>query len=309
MELKQLEAFVHVAELGSFTRAAAILDMTQPALSRLVRQLEIDLRQHLLIRNGRGVALTEAGQVLLEHGKGILQQVERAHHDLQNLQGTLDGKFSIGLAPSVAKFATMGLIRRFQKEFPRATITVAEGLSSYLTEWLMMGRIDAAILYDTSQSPLIDKRILFTEELFLIGRLGAAPKAPKQIQLSQIGRFPLVIPSRMHAIRALVETQAAEVGVKLNIAMEVDSVSSVLELVDEGDGYAILSLNAIARNFMERKFSITRIVSPTILSRLTIATSKQHPLSRLATRAVALLEDEILPLYELQQKKIEKDLQ
>src|ERR1019366_4308425 len=116
-------------------------------------------------------------------------------------------------------------------------ITVAEGLSSYLKEWLMMGRIDAAILYDTLQSPLIDKRILFTEELFLIGRLAAIPKAPKQIQLSQIGLFPLVIPSRMHAIRALVETQAAEVGVKLNIAMEVDAVSSVLDLVDDGYGY------------------------------------------------------------------------
>lgn len=302
MEIKQLEAFLHVAELGSFTRAALILDTTQPALSRLVRQLEVDLRQHLLIRNGRGVALTEAGQVLLEHGRGILLQMDRVQQDLKNLQGGLDGNFSIGLTPSVSTFATMGLIRRFQKEFPQATIAVAEGLSSYLTEWLMMGRIDAAILYDTSQSALIDKRLLFTEELFLIGKPDANPSTG-EILLSQIGDFPLVIPSRIHALRALVEAQAAEHGVKLNIALEVDAVSSILELVHEGYGYAILSLSAIARGPAKRQFSITRITSPTIMTKLMIATSKQHPLSKLATRAVTLLEDEILPLYKNQNSR------
>lgn len=301
MEIKQLEAFLHVAELGSFTRAALILDTTQPALSRLVRQLEVDLRQHLLIRNGRGVAMTEAGQVLLEHGRGILLQMDRVHQDLKNMRGALDGNFSIGLTPSVSKFATVGLIRRFQGEFPEATIAVAEGLSSYLTEWLMMGRIDAAILYDTAQSPLIDKRLLFTEELFLIGKQDASPGVA-QIRLAEIGNFPLVIPSRMHALRALVEAQAAEHGAKLNIALEVDAVSSILDLVHEGCGYAVLSRNAIARDPSKRQFSIIRIVSPTVVTRLTIATSKQHPLSKLAARAVTLLEEEILPLYEKQNR-------
>ena len=74
MDLKQIESFVRVAELGSFTRAAAALGMPQPLLSRHVRQLEVELRQTFLWRNGRGVTLTEAGGVLLEHGRGILHQ-------------------------------------------------------------------------------------------------------------------------------------------------------------------------------------------------------------------------------------------
>ena len=72
MDLKQIEYFVRVAELGSFTRASVVLDIAQPALSRQVRLLEVELRQNLLVRNGRGATPTEAGKLLLEHGRGIL---------------------------------------------------------------------------------------------------------------------------------------------------------------------------------------------------------------------------------------------
>ena len=82
MNLKQLEYFVHVAELGSFSKASLVLDIAQPALSRQVRALETDLRETLLIRNGRGVTLTEAGQRLFEHGTAILQSVAQARDDM-----------------------------------------------------------------------------------------------------------------------------------------------------------------------------------------------------------------------------------
>ncbi|HRM54570.1 MAG TPA: LysR family transcriptional regulator, partial [Ottowia sp.] len=82
MDLKQLSYFVRVAELGSFTRAAAALGVAQPALSRQIRLLEVELRQNLLQRNGRGAVPTEAGALLLEHGRGILHQVARATDEL-----------------------------------------------------------------------------------------------------------------------------------------------------------------------------------------------------------------------------------
>ena len=101
MDLKQLEYFVHVAEMGSFTRAAAFLQVAQPALSRQVRTLEVELRQPLLDRNGRGVTLTEAGKRLLAHGRGILQQVERARQDLEDQRGAATGHLAVGLPPSL----------------------------------------------------------------------------------------------------------------------------------------------------------------------------------------------------------------
>jgi len=101
MELKQLESFVRVAELGSFTKAASVLGMPQPLLSRHVRQLEVELHQNLLLRNGRGVSLTEAGSRMLEHGRGILHQVALAKEELASVRGALAGKVSIGLPPSL----------------------------------------------------------------------------------------------------------------------------------------------------------------------------------------------------------------
>ncbi|MDR7003761.1 LysR family transcriptional regulator [Paraburkholderia strydomiana] len=302
MDLKQLEAFVHVAELGSFTRAAITLDTNQPALSRLVRQLEVELRHTLLERNGRGVALTPAGQRMLAHSKGILSQVQRASQDLDELRGTVGGHFCIGITPSFAKVATNELVRSFRTSFPGATISVAEGLSTYLIEWLMMGRVDVAVLYDTFDTPLIDKRTVFTEELFLIGadseaQAESAREPVDAIALRDIPRYPLVIPGRMHAIRRMLESVAAEQGVRLNIELEVDAVSSILDLVSEGIGYAVLPLNATVSDALKRRFSVTRITEPTLFSRLAIATSSKHTLSQLAVQAIAMLEERALPLY------------
>ena len=101
MDLKQLEYFVRVAELGSFTRAAIALDVAQPALSRQVRLLEVELRQNLLVRNGRGATPTEAGKLLLAHGRGILHQVERAREELGRVRGALAGRVAIEEMPRI----------------------------------------------------------------------------------------------------------------------------------------------------------------------------------------------------------------
>jgi LysR family transcriptional regulator, nitrogen assimilation regulatory protein len=187
-----------------------------------------------------------------------------------------------------------------------------------------LGRIDAAVMYDTPGTQLIEKRPVFEEELFLIGMAGAEhahdngaenanrdanrdvardPKALPRIRLNEITRYPLVIPGRMHSMRSVVEARAAEVGAKLSIALEVDAVPSILDLVCEGYGYAVLPLNAAASDPLQREFSITRIVRPTLLSRLTIATSSQHPVSQLATQAMTMIESELFPLYRSERQR------
>ena len=150
MDLKQLEYFVRVAELGSFTRAAVALDVAQPALSRQVRLLEVELRQNLLTRNGRGAAPTEAGKLLLEHGRGILHQVERAREELGRVRGALAGRVALGLPPSVAKAMAVPLIREFRQRMPDATLSISEGLSVGMQESLVTGRLDIALLYNAS---------------------------------------------------------------------------------------------------------------------------------------------------------------
>src|SRR5262245_38459153 len=100
MDLKQLEYFVRATELGSVTKAANLMNVAQPALSRQIRQLEEELGESLLIRTGRGVKTTEAGARLLEHGRGILRLVALAREDIENARTGKAGRVAIGMPPS-----------------------------------------------------------------------------------------------------------------------------------------------------------------------------------------------------------------
>ena len=145
MNLQQIETFVRVAEAGSFSKAAVLLDMAQPALSRQVRALETELRETLLIRTGRGVQPTDAGRRLLEHGHAILQRVALAKEDLGALRDEPVGRITVGLPPSMARCLTLPLIEAFARTMPKARLALVEGFSVNIAEWLATGRIDLGL--------------------------------------------------------------------------------------------------------------------------------------------------------------------
>ncbi|MDP3203221.1 MAG: LysR substrate-binding domain-containing protein, partial [Hydrogenophaga sp.] len=248
MDLKQLEYFVRVAELGSFTRASMALNVAQPALSRQVRLLEVELRQNLLVRNGRGATPTEAGKLLLAHGRGILHQVERAREELGRVRGALAGRVAIGLPPSLARVLTVPLTRAFRAQLPEASLSISEALSVTMLEWLTTGRLDIAVLYNAQPVPEIEIHPLRDEELLLIEPRppGLSEDPPTAIGLREVAELPLVIPSRPNAIRMQVETEMANIGCRPNVALEIDGVSAILDLVADGAGAALLSRNAVA---------------------------------------------------------------
>ena len=279
MDLKQLEYFVRVAELGSFTKASLALDVAQPALSRQGRLLEVELRQNLLVRNGRGATPTEAGRLLLEHGRGILHQVERAREELGRVRGALAGRVAIGLPPSLSRVLAVPLTRAFREQLPEARLSISEGLSTQMQEWLVTGRLDIAVLYNAQPSPDIEIAPLQDEELLLVeprapGLADDPPAAP--IPLTAVALLPLVIPSRPNAIRMQVEAAMAAVGVRPLVALEIDGVSAILDLVADGAGAALLSRNAVARSVRPSAYR-TRALTPPLRTRLSLATSSQRP--------------------------------
>ena len=274
MDLKQLEYFVRVAELGSFTRAAGVLNIAQPALSRQVRLLEVELRQNLLLRNGRGVTTTEAGKLLLEHGRGILHQVERAREDLGRVSGALAGRVALGLPPSIAKMLTVPLTRAFRKRLPNAALSISEGLTISMQEGLLTGRLDIALLYNPQPSPELETQPLMDEELLLIGpRRTRSKAATEPISLREASALPLVIPSRPNAIRMVVETEMAGIGCKPEISLEIDGVAAILDLVADGAGYAILPKYSLATTTRPEAYVARPIVKPHLVSRLALATA------------------------------------
>lgn len=280
MDLKQLEYFVRVAEMGSFTRAAVALNVAQPALSRQVRLLEVELRQNLLVRNGRGATPTEAGQVLLEHGRGILHQVERAREELGRVRTGLSGRVALGMPPSVARVLTVPLMRAFRQALPEARLSISEGLTTAMQEGLLNGRLDIAMLYNANASNGLELTPLVREELLLVQ---ARPPGlqedppPAAIGLKDVAALPLVIPSRPNAIRMHVESEFARIGCHPHIAYEIDGVPAILELVADGAGAAILSRNAVASSIKPSAFSVRSITAPTLTIALSTAISSLRP--------------------------------
>jgi LysR family nitrogen assimilation transcriptional regulator len=307
MDLKQLEWFVRVAELGSFTKAAATLDMSQPVLSRQVRQLELELQQHLLYRNGRGVTPTESGRRLLEHGRGILHQVELARQELRDREATPVGKVVVGLPPSIGKLLTVRLVEQFRERYAQASIGIAEGLSTQMQEWLLLGRLDVALLYNPPINPQLEYERVRASDVYLIGApagikgengkgaggKGGRARLPATVRMAELPQYPLIIPSRPNVFRNLIESECARHGIKLNVLLEIDSIAAVLDLVERGIGYAALTSDALHGHQSARPLSAARIVSPAISTPLVIATAAQRPLSSLARHTIALIKSEL----------------
>lgn len=280
MDLKQLEYFVRVAEMGSFTRAAIALDVAQPALSRQVRLLEVELHQNLLIRNGRGALPTEAGKLLLAHSRGILHQVSRAKEELGRVRGSLAGRVAVGLATSLARVLTVPLITAFREALPDATISISEGLSVALQESLINGRLDIAVLYNAQPGSEIEVLPLQEEELCLVQarpRGLAEDPPPGPIALRELADLPLIIPSRPNAIRSQVESELVNLGCRPRIALEVDGVPAILDLVEDGIGSAVLSRNAVANSVRPSAFTVRAIYEPVLRTRISAATSSLRP--------------------------------
>jgi LysR family nitrogen assimilation transcriptional regulator len=316
MDLKQLEYFRHVAELGSFTRAAAFLSVVQPSLSRYVRQLEVELGHNLFERNGRGVVLTAAGSRLLEHSRGILAQVGRIRADLEDQRLGDCGSVALGLPPSLGSTITVPLVKACGEILPNARLGTVEGLSAYILEWLHMGRVDFGLVYNASPSANVDVLPLLNEPLYLIAPLPGRPAAggrsgsdgarktrrvalPSAITLAKLAELPLIIPSRPHAMRMVVEGAVASVGRQIRVAHEIESIPAVVDLVRQGYGHAVLPASAVRSSAFGDQVVAIQIGAQGLSIPLCIATSTQRPTTALMRKAIqvirSIVRQEILP--------------
>ncbi|MDO9297744.1 LysR substrate-binding domain-containing protein [Bradyrhizobium sp.] len=297
MNLKQLEYFVHVAELGSFSKAAVVLDIAQPALSRQVRSLETELRQQLFLRNGRGVALTDAGKRLFDHSVAVLQLMAHAREDLGASRNEPVGRVTIGLPPSIGRQLTLPLIDRFRKQLPAARLAVVEGLSTHIVEWVTTGRIDIGLVYNPEAQAGLEITPLLQEALSLVSRapkgkgMGKRKPASPPLPMKELPRYPLIVPERVHAMRRLLETQAALAGIKLDIAWEVSSVPSIIDLVCAGYGHAVLTASGVAASARSGELVVRRLTDPAPVSVLCLAVSAHKRPTPLALHAMRLLTE------------------
>ncbi len=294
MELDQLKTFLTVAELGTFSRAAIRLSSTQPMLSRKIKLLESELGTELFHRTGRGVVLSEGGKLLEQYARGILDTAESAKTAIQALGASPVGQVTIGIPSSIATVLAIELVQEFRRAFPNVSLKVMEGNNGHLLEWLTTARLDVAVLYDTPnlKGKTLRTDPILSDELFLIGspkdssRIGNGP-----VQSARLAEIPLVLPSRPHGIRILVDEAMDHNGLTANVQMEIDAMHSMIALAESGLGYTVLSYSSVRDLVIAKRVRIWRIIDPVITRSLVITTTNQRPSTKPARDLTRIFQE------------------
>jgi LysR family nitrogen assimilation transcriptional regulator len=288
MEFLQLHYFVNVCDAGSFTRAAAALNLTQPTISRQIALLEEDLGQRLLERTGRGVIPTEAGRALLPRARAMLSLARETRDELHEFEFSPTGKVSIGLPPRIARGITVPLVHQFRGLFPRASLSIQEGFSVNIREMLIGGRLDLALLFDPQPSPALAFETVRRERLFLVAP--AQVVISKPVGLDTLTRYSMILPAAPNALRVLIDSTLAEHGIHVDVIAEVGATQTIIPLVARNMGCTILPEGAIAAYGEQPDVQIALIDSPIIHSSLVLAVPLARPSATIISATLHILK-------------------
>ena len=300
MDLRQLRYFVAIVEQGSFSKAAATLNVAQPALSLHVRNMEADLGTALLFRSPQGVMATEAGEILLRNARIIIDQFSIAQEEIRGHEAEPAGEVRLGLPGTISQILSVPLIIAARKRYPKIKLRIAEAMSGFITEWIRESRVDIAVLYIPVEDRVLTSYPVLTEELCLLGPVTPMEdvKTPAfgQVTLKQVAPLPLILPSSSHGLRELLEREASAGNLDLNTVIDVDSYGNIKELVEKGMGYSILPFNAIAREVRAGRLRSWRISKPELKRDVHLVHPADRPMTNAVSAIEALCRDTLLEL-------------
>ena len=298
MDVTQLRTLIHVAELGSLSKAADRLHIAQPALSRQIRLLEQELGVRLFDRHGRGMVVTERGQDVLRHALRVMAELEEIRAVVADEDAPLRGHVSIGMPPTASDILSEPLVSAFRDAHPEATLRIVSAYTGYLLDWMQRGELDAAILYDPKSARNLRVQPLLEETLFLIGPPASRLTLDRPVAFAELEKQRLLLPSGSHGLRLLVDRYAQEAGVPLDIKVEADSYSTLKSLVRNGHGVTVLPLAPIHEELESGSLCAAPLVDPTPVRRLVMSYPTDRPAPRLARFAGQVIAATVAALVE-----------
>jgi len=268
MDVVQLKTLIHVAELGSLSKASDRLHIAQPALSRQIRLLEKELGTYLFDRHGRGMEITDAGREVLAHATRIMEEMESIRSSVAGGKTSFRGTVVIGTTPTVAEIVTVPLVRKIKETHPHLAIRFSSAFSGYLLDWVQRGELELAISYDPQ--PLHTLRIVpvMMENLLLVGPASANLRLDTPVSFESLAEQQLVLPSARHSLRVILDDCAREVGIKLKTSVEADSFGAMIALVCNGFGLTALPLASIYTQIESGVLSAAPLVDPVPMRKL-----------------------------------------
>nr|WP_314075707.1 LysR family transcriptional regulator [uncultured Roseococcus sp.] len=278
MDLRQLRLFRRIVAEGSFSRAAAVLGIAQPALSRQVRALEEELGIRLLHRNGRGVIPTEDGRRFAEAVAPVLDDLARIRDEAIAAQGVARGRLRVAMPPSVAAALGPALMRHLRAEMPGVQLHLQDAFTGTILEWLTRGEVDVAVLNSMRRSAAVSTEPLYDAHLFLVHPPGD-PRVLRrltpegEITLAEAASLPLLLPGRHHGVRREIEAALSAAGLRATRIEDIDSLTGVKHMVAEGLGYTLFAWDAVALEIQAGILAATRVCAPVLLHGFVIGTS------------------------------------
>lgn len=286
MNLEQLRAFVEVAQLGNFTRAAERLHLAQPSLSRQITTLEQDLGAELFHRARRGSTLTVAGESLLPLARRMLADADSVRRELAELAGLQRGRVRLGATPTLCVSLVAEVFTGFHAAHPAIELHISEHGSRRLLAELAAGELDLALV-TTSGAASADRFTLtplLVEELVVISSSGAPPITDRDaITLADVAVLPQVAFSAAYDLRATTDAAFRAAGLTPTAIVEGAEMDAVLRFVERGLGVAIVP----AMVLVERPgLRAVRLVEPTLTRTISVA----RPADISPTRAVDVMQ-------------------
>lgn len=282
MDLKQLRAFVTVAETGNVTRASSLLNLVQPAVSRQLRMLEEDLGTELFDRSRHGMQLTQSGKTMLEYARRILNEVTRAKAEIQPSDGPVSGIVTIGLLASTSDLLATMLAAEVARRYPHIRLRLTIGYAGHLQDWLESGDVDAALLYGRMDTPALHVKALLEESLWVVAPPTVKLSRERPLRFSRVAREPFILPAAPQGLRAVIEHAATEAGVTLQVFAETNALSVQKALVAEGHGWTILPAVGVTQEVESGLLSAAPLAPPGLRRTIVLA----MPSSRQATPPV-----------------------
>jgi DNA-binding transcriptional LysR family regulator len=242
MDLRQLRAIVALAEERSFTRAASRLLVAQPALSQQIAKLEAEVGLPLVDRTTRRVAMTEAGDRLVEHARRVLKQVDVAREDLADLAGVRSGRLTIGASQTVGGFDLLGVLAEFHRRYPAVDLAVREDLSMSLADKLRADELDLAFLTGPGEPPIdaLELHAVSREDLLVVLSRDHELAGRGSVSVADLERHAVVTFRHGATIRRRLHEAAARVGFDLRVAFETNEVARMRAMAAAGMAVAIL---------------------------------------------------------------------
>ncbi|MGE0801313.1 MAG: LysR family transcriptional regulator [Lautropia sp.] len=294
IDLESLEVFAQVAAMGSLTVAATRLGLTQSAVSKRIAGLESSLGGRLFARTGRGVRLTSFGQEALPRADGLLREAAGLLAMGKARSHVPTGEVRIGIAPPKYREIVLRLYDAVSRQYPEVRLTVSSAFTSVMTDLLMRGELDLAILNRFVRGATAGDTLLGVYDTYLLGPPDSEFVAQPEIRFAQLAGIPLVLPSAANEMRKAAEAAAARAGIKLNVIVSVDSLPVILDLVATGRCHTLLMVQTAREQLEAGAVRASLITRPALKRRLVLCASAFNPPS-LAVRRIGTLLRRIVP--------------